>query len=58
MAARPLVFIATVVVRLLILETTVELGRGGWEKANKSTTKLTVPTDIQPFFLNKFSVGF
>ena len=57
-AARSLVFVVTGVVRLPILDTTVALRRGGWEKANKNAAKFTVPSDIRPFFLNKFSLDF
>lgn len=54
-AARPLFFKASVVERLRICGAPVELGRGGW---GRSRSKFTVPTDIRPFFLNKFSFDF
>lgn len=50
MATRLLVF--TMIVGLLVVKVTVGMGGEGYEQGKYSTTKLTVLSKIQPFFLS------
>ena len=53
-AARLLVFVATMVARPLVFKAVAELGRGQQEQAK---SKCCVPTEIQLPFLNKRSLN-
>jgi len=50
--AEKLVFLPTVIVRLLDFKATVEMGRGDGNKASYNATKLTILIKILSFFLN------
>lgn len=56
-AARLLIFIATMIGKLLVFKVTMEQGERDENRTNLNTKNLTFFTEIQPFFLNKYSLG-